>query len=425
MKTVDGQPMTGRLPIEQFRLGINYWPISSAMRWWKRFDIDEVERDFRLIREARFDSVRIFLLWEDFQPAPDRVSEKSLQRLVAVADIADRNSLSLIVTLFTGHMSGVNWIPRWAIETRGSAVPQRFWVVSDDTVVNAELKNWYHDPEIREAQALLAHEVASAICDHPALWAYDLGNENSNCVMPDSRDAGIVWLETMATAIGSVDPQHPITIGLHMEDLEQDRRLGPAEAARVCDFLCMHGYPMYAQWARSNTDEMLLPFLGLITQWLGGREVLFEEFGAPAVRSGLLKHGSKDTQVKLLDEDEAAAFTGRAIKLIRRFGSTGAMVWCFGDYATNLWSEPPLDRVVHERYFGVWRADRSAKSVIEELKSSIECSRMRPPDAAEWIDVRPDQFYGDPFGNLTRLYRRFYDRYALTAPAIPTDRIVG
>jgi len=64
----------------------------------------------------------------------------------------------------------------------------------------------------------------------------------------------------------TVDTTHPITLGLHMEDLEEDRRLGPGEAARVCDFLCMHGYPIYAIWATSTTDALLLPFLGLITR---------------------------------------------------------------------------------------------------------------------------------------------------------------
>ena len=32
----------------RFRLGINYWPVSSAMYWWDRFDTDEVRRDFAL-----------------------------------------------------------------------------------------------------------------------------------------------------------------------------------------------------------------------------------------------------------------------------------------------------------------------------------------------------------------------------------------
>jgi endo-1,4-beta-mannosidase len=29
-----------------FRLGINYWPVSSAMYWWRHFDATEVAQDF-------------------------------------------------------------------------------------------------------------------------------------------------------------------------------------------------------------------------------------------------------------------------------------------------------------------------------------------------------------------------------------------
>ncbi len=52
----------------RFRLGLNYWPSDLAMDWWKRFDEHQVKRDFARIRAAGFDSVRIFLLWEDFNP---------------------------------------------------------------------------------------------------------------------------------------------------------------------------------------------------------------------------------------------------------------------------------------------------------------------------------------------------------------------
>src|SRR5438093_6141274 len=99
----------------QFRLGINYWPDRKAMYWWRRFDAAEVETEYRRIRAAGFDSVRIFLLWEDFQRQPHTVSAEALRKLLEVADIASAAGLSLMVTLFTGHMSGVNWFPAWAV----------------------------------------------------------------------------------------------------------------------------------------------------------------------------------------------------------------------------------------------------------------------------------------------------------------------
>ncbi len=391
----------------KFRLGINYWPVTSAMYWWRHFDLEEVELDFARIRAAGFDSVRIFLLWEDFQPEPHQIAPEMLKRLLSVADLAARHELSLIPTLFTGHMSGVNWIPEWALEA-GDA-PERFRVFASGQVRRARLKNWYNDQNIIDAQARLAHEVAAVLRDHPALWAYDLGNENSNCVVPPSRAAAIAWLERIAGEIRSVDSSSPITIGLHMEDLEEDRRLGPTEAARVCDFLSMHGYPIYARWAEGPADAKLLPFLGLVTRWLGGRDVLFEEFGVPAISPHRRTEALEPVAgpVSLLEEDEAASFIRRALSLLHQFGFLGAMLWCYGDYASALWREPPLDEATHERYFGLWHNDYTAKPALAEIRQWVGAERSKQPDDFSWIEIKAADFYLNPRENLRHLYRRF------------------
>ena len=396
----------------RFRLGINYWPSSTAMRWWKRFDVTEVQRDFARIREARFDSVRVFLLWEDFQPTPDRVSVPALADLVRVADAAHENDLSLLPTLFTGHMSGVNWLPLWAVDAESrpdaSSPEARFRIVSNDRVTPGTAKNWYDDPLVGDAQERLAGAAAEALSGHPALWAWDLGNENSNCCVPPTLQAAEHWLDRMSARIRTADPEVAITIGLHMEDLIEDRRLGPREAGRVCDFLCMHGYPIYADFADGPTDERLLPFLALITRWLGGRDVLFEEFGAPALRAGAALDGARSAApgTPLLDEESAASFTARSLEALRRSGCSGAMLWCYADYDEDLWNDPPLDAATWERWFGLWRADGSPKPAVAEV-TSFEKLRRVPPADAEWIDIDPDEFLRRPHEHLRRLYRKW------------------
>ena len=49
-------------------------------------------------------------------------------------------------------------------------------------------------------------ELARALAGHPALWAWDLGNENSNCVVPPNKGLARDWLSRMAHAIRSADP---------------------------------------------------------------------------------------------------------------------------------------------------------------------------------------------------------------------------
>ena len=153
---------------------------------------------------------------------------------------------------------------------------------------------------------------------------------------------------------------------------EEDRQLGTGEAARACDFLCMRGYQSYATWATSTTDALLLPFLGLITRWLGGdKDVLFVEFGSLTLPYLVQQTATAPRPLHALSEAEAALFTRRALAALHRFGFLGALLWCYGDYARDLWGTPPLDEAVHERYFGLWRHAYSEKERGERQRDHM------------------------------------------------------
>ena len=85
-------------------------------------------------------------------------------------------------------MSGVNWIPAWALG--GSEAIRRFRVVSGGRVAQTGLRNWYTDEAVGAAQALFAAQAAAALAGHDAVWAWDLGNENSNCTIPPNQGIG-------------------------------------------------------------------------------------------------------------------------------------------------------------------------------------------------------------------------------------------
>ncbi len=73
--------MSDLTPGNDFILGVNYWPRRKAMYWWNNFDAGEVREEFSVIREIGLKVVRIFLLWDDFQPDPNSVSKEALNNL--------------------------------------------------------------------------------------------------------------------------------------------------------------------------------------------------------------------------------------------------------------------------------------------------------------------------------------------------------
>ncbi len=371
------------------------------MAMWRRFDATEVAEDLACIAEAGFDSVRVFLLWEDFQPEPDEVSADRLDDLVAVADAAQAAGLALMPTLFTGHMSGVNWVPPWLLDR--SRPCGRFRTIAGGRACMSGIRNWYEDDAVGRAQAFLARETATALSGHPALWAWDLGNEPSNCVLPPTTRHARRWLDSMAETLDEVCPGTPVTLGLHQEDLEEKRLMGPRETAAALAFACMHGYPAYARWSRHLADDGVPVFLGLLTRWLSGQEVLFAELGAPT-----RPDGSGGGEVPgLLGEDEAAAYTGRVLEALHRLGFLGAFLWCFADYDPALHGEPPFDEAPHEVSFGLWRSDRSPKPAVNVVRDFGARERVKAPLHLEWLDVTPEEYLSDPAQHVERLYRAF------------------
>jgi len=387
----------------RFRLGVNYWPAASAMAWLAEYDRALTRRDFQRIADAGFDTIRVFLRWEDAQPAVSHIDSRILGRLVDAADAAADAGVVLIVTLFTGHMSGVNWIPPWAMG--GAAGDRRFRVVSGGRLraAGSGLRNWYADGDLVAAQERLAAAAARALSGHPAVWAWDLGNENSNCTVPPDKAVAEAWLNRMAGAIRRDDPGRLLTVGIHMEDLEEDRGIGPAEVARWCDFVSMHGYPIYAEWSVGPTDNRVVPFLEFITRWLaGGTPVLFEEFGLPTIPV------TGPVSPMAVDERLAADYTGSVLDGLWAQGAMGALLWCFSDYAPALFTGAPLDASVHERTFGLWRADGTPKPAVAAVSARSGRQRTTPSNLS-WFDIRPDEFNADRKRQLARLYRRYCD----------------
>lgn len=401
--------------LENFTLGINYWPSKKGMYWWKQYEHDEAENDFSLIKGSGFDVVRIFLLWEDFQPEPYRVSLNMVKNLVDVADIASDAGVKIMPTFFTGHMSGANWLPDWMLANE--RVDSRFPVITGVEMRNNRMRNFYYEDELRGCQRILIKTVAGALKGHKAIWAWDLGNENSNYVIPLDNKSAEKWLKEMIYELKCLDERIPVTLGLHQEDLEEDRSMGPGEAAEHCDFLSIHGYSLYASWCDGITDEKVPVFLGLITSWLGSvneiksvNDVLIEEFGiCTCPSSDKLKKGSYHDvdDIPLVSEGDAEIFYDRTLSLIRNSGFKGAFLWCFADYSENLWHLPPFDRKIHERFFGIFRDDGSPKRSLDAIQRFKSQKKEIMEVNLDWIDISSKDFYRNPRENLIHLFQRF------------------
>ena len=154
--------------------GINYYPRASPWDMFgNKFNSDTVSKDFKIIKDANLNSIRIFVPYEDFGKA--NVKPEKLNKLIQVLDLAEAKNIKVIITLFDfyGDYSVLNW-----------TLNQRH-----------------------------AETIVSALKKHPALLAWDIKNEPNLDFESREKELVIAWLDKMIDLVKSIDSKHPITIG--------------------------------------------------------------------------------------------------------------------------------------------------------------------------------------------------------------------
>ncbi len=396
-----------------FITGVNYWPRRKAMYWWSDFDSREVQEEFAIIAALGMKIVRIFLLWDDWQPTPDSVSPECLKNLATVCDIAAGLGLVLNITFFTGHMSGPNWSPKWLLDANTLNTTGRDFV-SGGVKVSQGYRNYFSDSTAWQAQLLQVKTVVKALHQHPAVWMWNLGNEPDLFAVAPDRATGQRWLNDMMHTIKQIDPVHDVTCGLHVASLGNADAFRADDAFQIVDTAVMHAYPMYVPWSRGPLDPDFVPYCCALTTALCGKPTLMEEFGGCTVAPGeaskvweWTRFGSPVTQF-MASEEDLSLYLEQVLPRLVDVGATGAMLWCFADYAPELWNRPPCDEYIHERFFGLVRPDGSLKPHAEVVRRFNATQPMvKPAVKTVTLDITPDEYYANPAHHWQRLYEAY------------------
>jgi endo-1,4-beta-mannosidase len=382
-----------------FRIGINYWPARTAMAMWTHFDPEALDADFARIAAAGLRSVRFFLLWEVFQPDEDRIDREALLKLERVLELLRAHGLRAMPTLFCGHMSGVNWLPRWTLD-RGRP-SGRFRTISGGKVEPWGIGDFYARGPLLDAQRFAVRSIGAHFRGNETIEAWDLGNEFSNLAIPPSVGDGLSWSETLSRDLSRAS-SHPVTGGLHGEDLEQDRNIRPSAICAPWDFATMHGYSVYASFARDRLDPEVVPFYYELVSSFSNKRVLFSEFGNPQCPAG-----SHPSAYPCLNEGEMASYAAAVLERLQRRGALGAYWWCFSDYDQRLRAMPPFDLAPHELHFGAWRADGTPKPVVAVLSRFARAAPDVAP--APRFDLVEADHYAPPM-RVKETYERYLRR---------------
>ena len=345
-----------------FLLGVNYWPRKSGVKMWRDFDEKEIDAEFAQIRELGMDTVRVFPLWDDFQPIyelpnaqnrprgigmrhdwnmtpvrnPEMVDVKMLERFDRVVELAGKHNLKLIVALLTAWMSGTLFNPSW----KGG-------------------RNLFSHPFMLKYQMLYCRAFARRYAGRPEILAWEYGNEQNCTDECDSPETAWVWLHALAAELRLHDPQTPVASGMHglVNIASEKHPWGIEDNADAVDLLTTHPYPPFTQgcFMESPTDLRANLHATVESRYLadlGHRPTLCEE-------TGTLGNSS-------LSEPLTAAFL--RMRLFSLFANRieGCLWWCYSDFRCS--GELPYRDVQMENDgLGLTRTDGQPKPAALEM----------------------------------------------------------
>jgi len=351
-----------------FLIGANYWASYAGTRMWSDWRKDAVDEDLKQLQSAGLNVLRVFPLWPDFQPLtilrggnglpreyrfgelplPDNefgqagVSPETVTRFEKFLDMIAGHKMKCIVALINGWMSGRLFVPP-AFDGM-------------NVLTNPEAICW---------QVRFVRYFVSRFRSHPAIMAWEPGNE-CNCMGTIStRSEAYLWTAAITQAIRVADPDKPVLSGMHGLRINDGWTI--QDQSELTDMLCVHPYPPFTPHCDHdpvNTIRTVLHGTAEARYYsdIGQKPCLCEEIGTlgPMIAS----------------ENIVSDFVRNCLWSLWANDVSGFLWWCA--YDQDRLEHAPYDWESVERELGMFRADRSSKPLLRELTAFGQMLKSLP-----------------------------------------------
>ncbi len=247
------------------RFGLNYVPSKNWYYVWNDWRPSDIARDLDGIAALGADHIRIMLVWPWFQPNPDIVSQAHLDRLDELMQLAYQRNLDVLVTVFTGWLSGYSFRPPYYQD-----------------------EPFYTSTRWRTAQGTFLKDLSARLVRHDNFLGYDIGNEINDCWQTDTLADGDRW---MTDILGQMNIQAPGRVHVNGVDNQpwfRETTFSPQALATRQDIVALHCWS-YWTGAKDFGGPLDVPYThlaaamtALARAYAGDsrKPVWIEEFGA-------------------------------------------------------------------------------------------------------------------------------------------------
>ena len=345
--------------MENFIIGCNYWASNAGTDMWRNFDTDVIKEDLEILSSHGIRYMRVFPNWRDFQPViaiysawsfhsfmmendkqPQNkyyLDEEMLNRFEIFCNLCKEYNIKLIVGLMTGGMSGRRFLPPAFTDKNP---------ITDLTVILFEQR--------------FVKGFIERLKYHPAIYAWDLGNECNYMGNVNSEAEATNWSLIISNAIKAADPTRPIISGMHGLSVESNNGewtiQGQAEAN---DILTTHPYPF---WVNPADKDKISSFRTLM------HATAQTKLYADIAKKPCLVEETGTMGPMICSNERAADFMHLNLFSNYANGSLGVMWWCANEQ-TNL-TAPPYSYQMCEVELGMIDKFRKPKPVLLETQKT-------------------------------------------------------
>ena len=333
---------------EDFFVGCNYWASHAGVYMWRDWRPQQIEKDLDRMASCGMTVLRVFPLWPDFQPLTADfgggqafhgysqnggplmneagVDDEMMRRFRFLCDAAEKRKIRLIVGLITGWMSGRTFVP-----------------------TALERKKALSDPESIMWQVRFVRHFVRTMKDHPAIAAWDLGNE-CNCLAGDGEASLWTWMHQISSEIRVSDPTRPVVSGMHSCTTKAGAYTNLRHQGELTDVLTTHPYPLWTPYCNSEAFDTIRNGTHAVCETtlysdLSGRTAFAEEAGSMGPQ--------------IVSEDRAASTMRMHLFSCWAAGQPGYLWWCGFDQ--NKLDLAPYTWTAIERELGLFKTDGSPK----------------------------------------------------------------
>jgi hypothetical protein len=353
--------LTGALTVS-----LDYQPAATGPFLWQAFDTAAVSSDLAAIARAGFREVRVGLAWDSFMPDARGVDPRRMSEFDTLLRVAGAHGMGIVPVLFIQAHGDCVFLPARAVMRDARRRGVR--VLSEGMPEPGGPRDVWTDPLMLELADRWARAMAAGFANHPALAAWDLGDDPARVLRPRRIPDLAAWVAVAGAPLRQRGDRVQMTLGA--DDLLRGRGVRLGSLSSLLDRIDIAIRPAQLRRLQLPEPEALL-FIAQLAQALAG-----DQGGQIGLALAMPSPGGDEEG---MDELAAAATVDQLVERRTEAGVSAlrATAWC--DLHPRLRERAPYDRHDWRRRCGLLSLDGAEKPALGPWSRLARADLAAPP----------------------------------------------